>query len=244
MCDTGHAFWRVLGGPYMTCGLLLAVTVGGCASERRTTRTTPPPATWVQPSVPLAAAPVEYEHRLSAPAPTVAAEMSAPSPVPGPAPFLAPPADLPPGPQPLPFPPPLPPAEAEASAAPPPALPDLEPPAVTQAMLDELRGQVELLDRRVQDQAAALEGARRQSAEAQQSVQRLSAELSVWRSELEQVQSALREQNASELRALDELNRMLEEWLGGSRLAEPPPAPGSSGMPQTAGGRLERGVAR
>lgn len=81
------------------------------------------------------------------------------------------------------------------------------------ALSEALRSRVDDLEGRLRRQDADTQQARRESAAARQAVAQLSSEIAAWRGELESVRKAIRDQQASDLRALDDVNRTLDQVL-------------------------------
>jgi len=203
-----------------------------------------PPAAWVQRSVPISPAPVVYSQPVGMPPvafgapPAPVMELGAPGEA-APSPFQSPPSSewhpalvVPPAPQAQAFPPLAPPAET-------PPVPTADT-AMMQAKLAELSAQIDALDRRTQEQAQALDAARSETQTARQMTQRLETEFNAWRTELNLVRDAIREQSTADLQALDELNSALEGLMPVP--ASPDPFP-SNDTPQMATGR-KQGVRR
>lgn len=225
------------------CVWLATAALCGCVSVDPRAPPPGPPAAWVQPSLPLAPAPIAYEHRDGATPPGVEMQAAATNET------GVPPAGTevallaPTGPVMDLFPPLAPPAEdcPVPIAAP---CPTAEPtaPVVTQSMIDELSSQIASLDRRLTEQAAALDEARRESAAARAATQRLQTDFISWRAELDVVRDTIQAQNAADLQALDELNETLELLLQSLPTTEP--SPGAVDPQQMARGNRSPGVIR
>lgn len=216
-----------------------AAALCGCATADPAGPPPGPPGAWVQRSTPLSPAPIEFDRQTGAPPPVLDLQTTAPLeltvpaggpdvPAPEPAASAAPP-----------FPPLAPPAEAGAAPAPPAAPPE---PVVTQAMLDELSGQIASLNRRIDEQSAALDESRRQSEAARLATQHLQSEFTSWRAELDVVRDTIQAQGAADLQALDELNQAVEQLL--NTPAPPAAAPESAEPEQMVNRRNSRGVRR
>jgi predicted nucleic acid-binding Zn-ribbon protein len=92
-----------------------------------------------------------------------------------------------------------------------------------QSRIDQLSAQITALDRRTREQAHALDAAQHDAQTARQSTQRLETEFETWRTELSLVRQAIQEQSTADLRALDELNSVLEQLVPEPTPPEPHP---------------------
>lgn len=229
--------------PTGACAWLATAAMCGCVSVDPRAPPPGPPAAWVQPSLPLAPAPIAYEHRDGTIPPGL--DMQATAPIDLGAPPAGPevPLPAPAGPVMDLFPPMAPPAEdcpIPTAAACPTAKPGE--PVVTQSMIDELSSQIASLDSRLTEQAAALDEARREAAAARAATQRLQTEFISWRAELDVVRDTIQAQSAADLQALDELNETLELLLKALPTTEP--SPGATTPQQMAKENHRRGVLR
>ena len=181
--------------PCLALVLLTAAWLSGCSSLARNPNESLLPPSWTSPTTVASAPPVVYEQAThpmqprpsqSFPAPSAPLLFSQPGALPAPA-----------------LPPPVPPADLEA-------LPDPE----TQRMLDNLRLRIDELEQDLKSQEIDLQSARREAAAAREAANAVSSQMEAWRSELAQVRIALREQQASDLQLLDQVNDTLRQILG------------------------------
>ena len=187
--------------------MLTVIGLTGCSSLARNPNESLLPPSWTSPTTVASAPPVVYEQAMhplpprptqSFPAPSAPVLFSQPGALPAPA-----------------LPPPVPPADVEPR-------PDLE----TQRLLDDLRLRIDELQQDLKSQEIDLQSARREAAAAREAADALSSEMDAWRSELAQVRIALREQQASDLQLLDQVNETLRQILGDSgTLPESPGLP-------------------
>lgn len=178
--------------PGLALVMLTAAWLTGCTSLARNPNESLLPPSWTSPTTVASAPPVVYEQTMyprpsqNFPAPSAPVLHSQPSALPAPV-----------------LPPPAPPAEVDP-------LPDPD----TQRLLDELRRRIDGLEQDLKSQETDLQSARREAAAAREAADALSSEMDAWRSELAQVRIALREQQASDLQLLDQVNDTLRQILG------------------------------